>query len=398
MENICVLLNGPIYNDNRVIKIINTLSLYYYIDLYYINGKAEDVSLFNDKVELFSSNHKTNLRTKIIQHSCFWREFNFLIQSISRTKKHYDIVWCNDLPTLSPGYQIAKKQNAWLIYDSHEIYLETLNQFFPAKNSILKSILIKMSLAFMKFFGKRVENRLIHKADQIITVNESLAHYFEKNYSVNQVKVVMNCPPLTNLKEENFIDFKKLFSFNDKDKVLIYQGFLNKGRGLEIIINTMEYLPVSYKLIILGDGPLKKDLKELTNKLNLVNQIKFIDKVPISELLNYTSGADYGINILENYNLSKKLASPNKLFEYIHAEIPVICSNTIENRKVINKYKIGIMVENDSRKIAESIINLSKSSVDSYKLACKKALKEYNWDAQEKVILNAVKKNPNTSN
>jgi hypothetical protein len=71
----------------------------------------------------------------------------------------------------------------------------------------------------------------------------------------------------------------------------------------------------------------------------LFSNRKKIGWVILRKIFSFSSGADIGINLLEDYNLSKKLASPNKLFEYIHSEMPVICSDTIENRKVFNKYK-----------------------------------------------------------
>ena len=245
----------------------------------------------------------------------------------------------------------------------------------------------------MKTFGKLTENRLIRKADAIITVNESLANYFKTTYTVKDVHVIMNFPPTPYLDSTKFVDFRSMFSFEKNDKILIYQGVLNRGRGLELIINTIKHVPVCFKLIILGNGPLKPQLINLTKDLKLENQIKFIDKVPINDLLNYTSGADYGLNILEDYNLSKKLASPNKLFEYIHAGIPVICSNSVENAKVINKYKIGEMVINNKNDIAKTIQSMSMANIDRYESACLQASREYNWEKQEETILNIVKHN-----
>ena len=393
MDKICVLLNGPVNNDHRVIKIINTLSQKHTIHLFYVNGNIEDQSLFNDSVELFSVSREKSLKTKIIQHSFFWREFNLFIGEVLKRGIQYETIWCNDFPTLLPGHKIAKKLSARLIYDSHEIYLETLNQFFPTKATLLKSIFFKISLNFMKTFGKLTENRLIRKADAIITVNESLANYFKTTYTVKDVHVIMNFPPTPYLDSTKFVDFRSMFSFEKNDKILIYQGVLNRGRGLELIINTIKHVPVCFKLIILGNGPLKPQLINLTKDLKLENQIKFIDKVPINDLLNYTSGADYGLNILEDYNLSKKLASPNKLFEYIHAGIPVICSNSVENAKVINKYKIGEMVINNKNDIAKTIQSMSMANIDRYESACLQASREYNWEKQEETILNIVKHN-----
>ena len=76
-------------------------------------------------------------------------------------------------------------------------------------------------------------------------------------------------------------------------------------------------------------------------------------------LLEHTRGADIGINLLEDFNISKKLASPNKLFEYIHAKTPVLCSNTIENSRVVTNYDIGILTENNKTSVQDSIIALS---------------------------------------
>ena len=206
MNKICVLLNGPIYNDHRVIKIINTLSQKHSIDLYYLAATPQDKTLFNEKVELFSFDYNNSIKTKIIRHSFFWHEFNFFIKSVLDK---------------NIAYKIAKKLKSNLIYDSHEIYLETLNQFFPTKTSLIKSLIFKTSLGFMRTFGKMAEKRLINKANQIITVNESLADYFKTTYGVNNVSVIMNFPPITSLEASQFIDFRVLFSFQENDKIRV---------------------------------------------------------------------------------------------------------------------------------------------------------------------------------
>ena len=82
MNKICVLLNGPINNDHRVIKMINTLSQKHSIDLYYLAGSDQDKLLFDEKVDLFSFDYSYSLRTRIIRHSFFWLEFNFFIKFV----------------------------------------------------------------------------------------------------------------------------------------------------------------------------------------------------------------------------------------------------------------------------------------------------------------------------
>ena len=146
----------------------------------------------------------------------------------------------------------------------------------------------------------------------------------------------------------------------------------------------MHTIDKKYKLIVLGNGPLKQNLKDLLAPSN--QQVKFIDSVPIEQLLDYTRGADIGINLLEDFNLSKKLASPNKLFEYIHAKTPVVCSNTIENSKVLQNYKIGLLVENNSSSITDAIIELSSKNKTIFEDEMIRAIKLYNWESQESKI------------
>ena len=391
MKKICVLLNGPIKNDHRVIKVIETLSVQNQIDLYYIEGGAKDKSIFNSRVRLFTFIRKETTWKKIIIHSLFWIEYKFFVKAILKEGITYDFVWCNDLPTLYPGEKIAKHIGAKLIYDTHEIYLETLNQFFPSNPKLWKLVVYRFSLIFMKTFGSIAEQRLIRKAKTVITVNMSLANYFRKKYEVNKIEIIMNFPKAIKLDLNKIIDFRKDYKFESTSKILIYQGVLNKGRGLNLLISSMKKISEEIKLIIVGDGFIKEELQELTKELNLIERVKFIDKVPLDKLLYYTSGADLGINLLENLNLSKKLASPNKLYEYIHAGIPVICSNTIENKKVIDRYKIGCLVNNNIDDISHKINTFMMKDMKINTLECKRAAEEYNWENQEKKLLNIIK-------
>jgi len=136
-----MLLNGEIKNDNRVIKMIRSLSKKSLIDLYYVNGDESDKFIFDKNVNLYSFNYEASLKRKLIQHTFFIWEFNFFFSQVMNRKVNYDYIWCNDLPTLNPGLKISKKLESKLIYDSHEIYLETLNQFFPRNSFGLKKII-----------------------------------------------------------------------------------------------------------------------------------------------------------------------------------------------------------------------------------------------------------------
>ena len=386
MHNVCMLLNGEIKNDNRVIKMIRTLSQKSYIDLYYVNGHESDKFIFDKNVNLYSTICKASLKRKLFQHTFFIWEFNFFFSQVMNKKVNYDYIWCNDLPTINPGLKISKRLGAKLIYDSHEIYLETLNQFFPRNSKGIKKALYNQNLNLMRFIGRNFNKRVLPQVNTFITVNESLREYFIRQYSIQSSSVIMNLPELKKSEEgADRIDYRSKFNWDKESIILIYQGALNEGRGLRLLIELMHTIEKKYKLIVLGNGPLKQNLKDLLAPNN--QQVKFIDSVPIEQLLDYTRGADIGINLLEDFNLSKKLASPNKLFEYIHAKIPVICSNTIENSKVLKNFEIGVLTENNKTSVENSIIELAEKKKNSFEAEMNCAIKIYNWSRQESKIL-----------
>ena len=302
---------------------------------------------------------------------------------------NYDYIWCNDLPTLNPGLKISKKLGAKLIYDSHEIYLETLNQFFPRDSRGVKKALFNQNLNLMRLIGRNFNKRVLPQVNTFITVNESLREYFIRKYSIQSSRVIMNLPELKKSEEgTDSIDYRSEFNWDKESIILIYQGALNEGRGLRLLMELMQNIDNKFKLVVLGNGPLKQNLKGLLTPSN--PQVKFIDSVPIEKLFDYTRGADIGINLLEDFNLSKKLASPNKLFEYIHAQIPVICSNTIENSKVLQNYKIGLLTENNSKSITEAIIDLSSKNKTIFEDEMIRAINNYNWESQESKISSII--------
>ena len=55
MPKICMLLNGEVQNDNRVIKMIRTLSQKSCVDLYYVNGTESDKLIFNKDVKFLKT-------------------------------------------------------------------------------------------------------------------------------------------------------------------------------------------------------------------------------------------------------------------------------------------------------------------------------------------------------
>ena len=147
--------------------------------------------------------------------------------------------------------------------------------------------------------------------------------------------------PLKNKKAE-VPDNKKL-DFGTK-KIILYQGALNLGRGLEYTIKAMQYIK-NAQLVLAGEGDLTGKLKTLANNLNVNDQVTFLGRIPLEEMKFITPQADLGLSVEEDLGLNYRYALPNKLFDYIQQEVPVIVSNLPEMKRIVNQYQIGLILE-----------------------------------------------------
>ena len=173
-----------------------------------------------------------------------------------------------------------------------------------------------------------------------------------------------------------------------ENKIIVYQGALNVGRGIEHMIDAMQYIDNAVFLII-GEGDISDELKEKVNSLQLNKKVIFKGKISFSDIHEYTSQADIGITIEENYSLNYYYALPNKLFDYIRATVPILASKLPEIEKIINKYEIGEFIENHNPEhIAEKVkIMLNNSEKQEFwKKNLQKASNEFCWENEESVL------------
>lgn len=327
-------------------------------------GLKKEESINGINIKRFSYLDRTKTISKLRKLKIY---FDFLQKSI-RFSKGMDYLHCNDLMTLPIGYFVKKflNKNAIVIYDAHEF--ETERNGLSSKQ--------KKIVYFIESF-------LIKSADRVITVSESIAIEYARIYGIKQPFIILNTPPFQELSSQNL--FRNKFAISQSQTIFLYQGSLHKGRGIEFLIETFNEISDSSKVIVfMGFGDLVGFIKE---KSETSSNIYFQEAVLPSELLDYTSSADFGISLIEDTCLSYRYCLPNKMFEYLMADIPVLVSNLPEMRAIVENHNVGIVIKKSEKLellyALDKATKLDKSVIESN---IKKVKKLYNWEEQEKVL------------
>lgn len=363
-NHIIVSVSNDLFSDQRVDKVCNTLL-----------SLGFDVTLVGRKLptSLSLSPRKYNtkrLKLQFKKGALFYAELNFRLFWYLLFKKH-SVLLANDLDTLLANYWVSKLKRKELVYDSHEYFTEVpeLEEGSFAKNMWL-----------------RIERNIFPKLQHVYTVCDSIADVYKEKYSVD-VKVVRNIPK-QNL-QKNFKTREELRLPKDK-KILLLQGAgINIDRGAEEMVEAMKFLPENYLFVIVGGGDVFEILKEIITKENLQEKVKIVGKVPYEELINYTFNADLGLSLDKNTNLNYQYSLPNKLFDYINYQTPVLTSNLVEIKRIVETYKVGwITNSHNPKEIADTVLKIfeNETEYNEKKNNTLRASSELNWENEEMVL------------
>ena len=354
MKRIIVSVTNDLTTDQRVHKTCSSL-----------NENGYEVLLVGRKLKKsipIDRNYQTKrFRLLFNKGFLFYLEYQvtlFLFLLCSRK----NILFSNDLDTLLPNFLISRIQQKKIIFDSHELFSE-IPELVHRKG--VRSIWLL------------IEKWIIPKLRHIITVSDSIKNHYRNLYGVSPV-VLRNIPEIKKIEPTRF-------DFDTKGKrIILYQGAVNMGRGLELMIQTMPLLK-EHLFLIIGGGDVLEELKKKVNSLSLEKQIKFLGKKTPEELKKLTPNASIGISLEEDLGLNYRYALPNKIFDYIHGKVPVIVSNLPEMRSIVKKYSIGeVLTVRNPEALAQIITQMSTKN---YKKELDIAVKDLHWSKEKKALI-----------
>ncbi|MCA1801081.1 MAG: glycosyltransferase [Rhodothermaceae bacterium] len=319
-----MLVHSDYYHDNRVVREAELLAAERY--------KVTVLAIETGSGEPFRSGHQNGVEviTCRVSAASGKRRFISVMRVFWRRLKSLraDIIHAHDLDTLLPAWRYARSRGIPLVYDSHELYLESTGLRGRRMNRAVWSA---------------IERMLIHRADSVITVCDSIAGYLQEFYKLDRKPEVIrnfaasqNTDAVTKVKIP--VQVQELRS--RVPYLAIYQGVLREGRGLDLITDVIQDA-ANWGLVICGSGPMTDELSLKIAGLQSEYRIVMTGQLPHNVLSGVTGIADAGFCYIEPISLSYRFALPNKLSEYIQAGVPVIGSDLPEIRHLIDEHHAG---------------------------------------------------------
>jgi glycosyltransferase involved in cell wall biosynthesis len=359
LKKIIVSVTNDLTTDQRVHKVCTSLVQ---------NGY--EVSLIGRKLKeslpIKRNYHTFRMKLLFNKGFLFYAEYNFrLFVKLFFIKK--DTLVANDLDSLLPNYLIHKIFKSKLVYDSHELFTEVPELIHRP---------------FVQKFWVKIEKKIVPKLNNCITVCQSISDFYQKKYNV-KFHVIRNVPIHSN-------NSKSLLPFDTQNKkIILYQGALNLGRGLDLMIQTMQLLD-NCIFVIVGSGDIDSELKQQVMDLKISSRVKFLGRVIPEKLKQLTPLADLGISFEEDLGLNYRFALPNKIFDYIQADVPCLVSDLPEMKNIILPNDFGeILIKRNPKEVALQIEKIFKknSTYTNWKNNIKLNKDKFTWQVESKKLM-----------
>ena len=286
-----------------------------------------------------------------------------------------DIVHAHDLDAFALFAPFARPANVKIIYDSHE--LET------GRNAPRWTIEQRAAHAAL-------EERSIPLADRVITVGPAICEILSERYQIPLPTMVPNSPPKKNIRTNQRL--AKRLGLQEDERVILYLGGIMPNRGIEDLFQSLKELPNQIHVAFIGypvsvfESRFQSLLQEYSD---YSSRIHVLGRKPYEDVVFEAYGADLGFNAIDLTCESYKNALPNKFFEYVFADIPVLSTHQKDVVALTEKYELGGIIEDTSPKtLSKTIVKLlAKFPAGLSSLPRQRFINEYCWENQSEKLL-----------
>lgn len=256
-----------------------------------------------------------------------------------------DVVHANDITMLPTAVLTAGRLRAaghrvsWL-YDAHE-YVAGVDWPTPRMLAALP----------------QMERELIHRADAVVTVSPEIAALLQREHDLpDPPLVVRNTPVRAAISRSGEVSVRRAAGVADDVPLLVYSGYVHAERGLDTAVEALTMMPdVRLAIVANRANPLVSKLEELAAYVGVDDRVHVVPYVPQHAVADYLSTADVGV-ICSQRTINYEMSLPTKFAEYLHAGLPVVCSDVKTLSAYVREHRLGEVFEaGDPESFAEAV-------------------------------------------
>lgn len=288
-----------------------------------------------------------------------------------------DLIHVHDVGALPIGAFARRLTGVPLVFDAHEIY----DQAATTKAS--KEAKRRRETHTIARFAKDVSG--------LVTINDSFVDYYRTHYPDLPPATVVgnaNSPPPGGPYDGRLHDAAGL---ERGRRIALYQGKFHDNRNLPELVDAAAFLDPRWAIVFMGWGGVRAELEARRAALPEAAQerVRFVDRVPHGELLTWTSGAAVGVIPYDNHSLNHWFSTPNKLWEFPQADVPIVASPFPEMRRRVELFGHGWLLDDpfDPEATARLLNGLDDPALASARAACARFNAADNWTIYEERLL-----------
>lgn len=259
------------------------------------------------------------------------------------------------------------------IYDAHE-YVSGLDFFTPARRAA----------------ALQLESEHISAAAQVVTVTPELAARLHSDYGLKRrPAVVLNAPAQMDRPAVSET-VRTSLGLASEVPLLVYAGQVKEPRDVHTLVAALAFLPgVHLAILTANAGAYVDGLAQLAAEVGAADRYHRLPYVASHAVSSFLRDADVGVVPLSHYG-NAEVALPTKLFEYLHARLPMVVSDTQAMRSFVEALAIGeVFVAGEARSLAEAAraVLANRERYIKPMESDPELLMRYSWQHQERVLL-----------
>ncbi|WP_243372120.1 glycosyltransferase family 4 protein [Microvirga solisilvae] len=234
------------------------------------------------------------------------------------------------------------------------------------------------------------EREYLHKADYLFTVSEPLADELEQRYVLPSRPTVTYNAPNKGTFDEAGADIRSTLGLASDLPLVAYVGRATRLRGCDAILDAIMKLD-GVHLCFVSQGSYVEGLKAKAAKAGFGDRVHLLPYLPSHQVTTFIRTADVGIHGLVHYP-NGEVAMPNKMFEYLHAKLPIVVSDVAAMKQFVESNNIGTtFIAQDADSCAVAIRQALDGAGRFRSNITDELIDEYSWEAQERKIQNVYR-------